>query len=184
MLGCWEQKGLKKKKSDNILNQKLSLVLSLLTTRTDPQSMQCQRSWQQSANMTDTGSTGHLEVVARVELDAGHQVPMALQHVHALLRGCAVHLDKVPRHTQQVPAARETLWCPVPSKPWLPAEAAGLLARRERALLAVSQRRPRRLHLVLQVLPLSRLRPAGQGHCLFPSGQSSLLSRACLNLRG
>lgn len=47
----------------------------------------------------------HLQVVAGVELDARHQVPMALQHVHALLGGGAVHLDEVPRHAEEVPAA-------------------------------------------------------------------------------
>lgn len=52
-------------------------------------------------------SGGHLEMVVGVELDAGHQVPVALQHVHTLLRGCAVHLDEVSRHTEEVPATRE-----------------------------------------------------------------------------
>lgn len=43
-----------------------------------------------------------------VELDARHQVSVPLQHVHTLLRGCAVHLDEVSGHTEEVPATRGT----------------------------------------------------------------------------
>lgn len=39
-----------------------------------------------------------------VELEARHQVPVPLQHVHTLLRGGAVHLDEVSGHTEEVPA--------------------------------------------------------------------------------
>lgn len=46
-------------------------------------------------------------MVARVELDSGHQVGVSLQNVHTLFSSCAVNFHKVPRDTEDVPGKKE-----------------------------------------------------------------------------